>query len=178
MKTPIRSAAMVLLLAAPLGALAQGSAHEHGVARLDIAVEAKQILVQFESPLDNLVGFERAPRTDSERQRADAAVARLKDGERMFQFDPVAGCKLARASIDSPALGLGSPAGAAPAQAGHAELFASWEFLCADAAKAAHVDVGLFAFNPLKRVQVQLALPKAQARRELKRPKNRIVLAP
>ena len=41
-----------------------------------------------------------------------------------------------------------------------------------------HVDVGLFAFNPLKRVQVQLALPKAQLKRELKRPNTRIVLGP
>ena len=176
MHTLSRSAAG-WLLAAPLAALAHGSAHEHGAATLDIAIEANQIVVQFQSPLDNLVGFERAPRTDSERQRAAEAVARLQDGERLFRFDAAAGCKLARPSIDSPALGFGSASGT-PAQAGHADLFASWEFSCADAGKAAQVEVGLFAFNQLKRVQVQLVLPKAQARRELKRPKNRIVLAP
>ena len=33
------------------------------------------------------------------------------------------------------------------------------------------MDVGLFAFKQLKRVQVQLALPKTQAKTELKRPK-------
>jgi hypothetical protein len=178
MKIPTRSAALWLLLAAPLGALAQGHAHAHGVAKLDIAVDAKQIVVQFETPLDNLVGFERAPRTDSERKRADEAVARLKDGDKMFQFDPAAGCKLARASLDSPVLGLGTSSNAAPAKGDHADLFASWEFSCADAAKAAHVDVGLFAFKQLKRVQVQLALPKTQAKSELKRPKARISLAP
>ena len=165
-----------LLLAAPLGALAHGSAHEHGVAKLDIAVDAKQIVVQFESPLDNLVGFERAPRTDAERQRADEAVARLKDGEKLFQFDPAAGCKLMRTNLDSPPLGLGS--NSPPAKGDHADLFGSWEFSCADAAKAAYVDVGLFAFKQLKRVQVQLALPKTQAKSELKRPKARISLAP
>ncbi len=176
MKIPNRSAALWLLLAAPLGALAHGSAHEHGVATLDIAVDARQIVVQFESPLDNLVGFERAPRSDSERKRADEAVARLKDGETMFRFDPAAGCKLMRTNLDSPPLGLGD--GTARAQADHADLFASWEFSCADAAKAAYVDVGLFAFKPLERVQVQLALPKTQAKRELKRPKARLSLAP
>jgi hypothetical protein len=165
-----------LLLAAPLTALASG-AHQHGVATLDIAVDARQIVVQFDTPLDNLVGFERAPRTDSERKRADEAVARLKDGDALFKFDPAAGCKLARASLHSPALGLGGQ-GAAPAQGAHAELQVSWEFVCADAAKAAHVDVGLFAFNQLKRVQVQLALPKGQAKRELKRPNGRLLLAP
>jgi hypothetical protein len=178
MKTSIRSAALGLLLVAPPGAIAAGGAHEHGAAKLDIAVEPTQIVVQFASPLDNLVGFERAPRTDSERQRAGEAVARLKDGERMFQFDAAAGCKLARFSLDSPALGYGNPGPTAQTAAGHADLLATWEFQCADATKAAQVEVGLFAFNQLKRVQVQLALPKAQARRELKRPKNRIVLAP
>lgn len=175
MKIQHRSA-LWLLLAAPLGAQAQGHAHAHGVAQLDIAVDAKQIVVQFESPLDNLVGFERAPRTDSERKRAEEAVARLKDGQAMFRFDPAAGCALMRTNLDSPPLGLGD--GSTRPQPGHADLFGSWEFSCADAAKASYVDVGLFAFQQLKRVQVQLALPKTQAKSELKRPKARISLVP
>ena len=165
---------LALLLAAPLATLAQGHAHVHGVAKMDIAVEAKKITVNFETPLDNLVGFERAPRTDSERKRADDAVARLRAGDQMFKFDPAAGCKLARVELTSAALKLG-PAGAA-AKEGHADLEGVWEFDCTDAALARHVDVGLFAFNQLKRVQLQLALPKAQFKRELKRPNTRIVL--
>jgi hypothetical protein len=177
MKTPQRCAACWLLLAVPLGVLAQGHAHEHGVAKLDIAVDAKQIVVQFQSPLDNLVGFERAPRTDSERKRADEAVTRLKDGQALFQFDAAAGCKLTRTDLDSPPLGLGS-GHAARTPADHADLIASWEFDCADTAKATQLEVGLFAFKQLKRLQVQLALPKTQLKRELKRPKTRLSLAP
>jgi len=176
MKTPTRSAALWLLLAAPLGALAQGHAHVHGVAKMDIAVDAKKIVVNFETPLDNLVGFERAPRTDSERKRAGDAVARLRAGDAMFKFDPVAGCKMATVELRSAALELG-PAEAAPKD-GHAELEGVWEFDCTDATLARHVDVGLFAFKQLKRVQVQLALPKTQAKSELKRPKTRLSLAP
>ncbi|HMO45769.1 MAG TPA: DUF2796 domain-containing protein [Rubrivivax sp.] len=176
MKILFRCAA-AWLLAAPLIAAASGSAHQHGVGTLDIAVDARRIVVQFDTPLDNLVGFERAPRTDAERKRADEAVARLKDGDQLFRFDAAAGCKLARASLDSPVLGLGSH-DAATAQRGHADLHASWEFDCADAAKATQVEVGLFAFRQLKRVQVQLALPKAQLKRELKRPNGRLSLGP
>jgi hypothetical protein len=168
--------ALCLLLTTPLAALAQGHAHVHGVAKMDIAVEAKKISVSFETPLDNLVGFERAPRTDSERQRVDQAVARLRAGDQMFKFDPAAGCKMARVELSSAVLKLG-PAQAAPKD-GHAELEAEWEFDCADATLARHVDVELFAFNPLKRVQLQLALPKAQFKRELKRPNSRVVLGP
>lgn len=176
MKIQARSAALWLLLSSPVAALAQGHAHEHGIARLDIAVDAQQIVVQFDTPLDNLVGFERAPRTDAERQRADEAVARLKAGETMFRFDPASGCKLARASVDSPALGLGKRQAAA--SGGHADLSANWEFNCANPGKAAFVDVGLFSFNQLKRVQVQLVLEKTQLKRELKRPQARLQLTP
>lgn len=169
--------ALWLLLCAPLAALAGGSAHVHGVGTLDIAVDAKNIIVQFDTPLDNLVGFERAPRTDAERKRVDEAVARLRAGDQLFKFDPAALCKLATVELNSAALGLGKQ-GAAAAKDGHAELEASWQFDCNDAAKAAYVDVGLFAFNQLKRVQLQLALPKGQLKRELKRPDTRIVLGP
>jgi hypothetical protein len=165
-----------LLLAAPLAVAAHGSAHQHGVGTLDIAVDARSISVQFDTPLDNLVGFERAPRTDAERQRVNEAVTRLKDGDKLFKFDPAAGCKLAASSLDSPVLGVGGKS--ATATQGHAELHASWEFDCADAGKATHVDVGLFAFRQLKRLQVQLVLPKAQFKRELKTPFGRLVLGP
>ncbi len=172
---PLARAALWLALAAPLAALAQGLAHVHGVATLDIAVEPRRIVVMFATPLDNLVGFERAPRTDSERRRADEAVARLKAGDQMFRFDPAAQCKLAKVDLSSAALKLGTP-DAAPAQGEHADVDASYEFACVDAGKAGHVDVGLFGFNQIKRVQVQLVLPGGQFKRELKRPAQRIVL--
>jgi hypothetical protein len=172
----LKALSLCLILAAPLVALAQGHAHVHGVAKMDIAVEAKKITVSLETPLDNLVGFERAPRTDSERQRVDDAIARLRAGDAMFKFDPAAGCRMARVELRSAVLKLGK-AEAAPKD-GHAELEGEWEFDCADATLARHLDVGLFAFNPLKQLQVQLALPKAQLKRELKRPNQRIVLGP
>ena len=171
-----RSAAP-LLLALPLAVLADRGAHQHGVGTLDIAVDAGRIAVQFGTPLDNLVGFERAPRTDSERRRADEAVARLQDGEQLFRFDPAAGCRLVHASLDSPALRPGGNTTAA-APGSHADLHARWEFACTDTAKATQVDVGLFAFRQLRRVQVQLVLPKAQLKRELKRPNGRLPLTP
>jgi len=164
-----------LMLAAPWALLAQAQAHVHGEATLDIAVEARRIVVQLETPLDNLVGFERAPRSDAERQRIDAAVARLKAGDAMFRFDPAAQCKLDKVVLTSAALQLGAAQPAA-AKGEHADLDASYEFACADAAKAAYVEVGLFGFQQLRRVQVQLALPAGQFKRELKRPNARIAL--
>jgi hypothetical protein len=162
-------------LALPLLAHAQHGAHQHGVAQLDIAVESRSISVQFASPLDNLLGFERAPRTEAEKTQAGAAVARLEAGAQLLRVDPAAGCRLAGVELVSAALKLG-PAEAAPSRAEHADLEARYRFDCTDAARAAWIDVGLFDFKRLVRLQVQLATPKGQFRRDLERPAVRIVL--
>src|SRR5512144_2661724 len=78
-----------LLLAT--SAIADGP-HEHGVVRLDVAVEPGRVTLLMESPLANLIGFERAPRTDAERQRVDAALAALNAAVTLIKIDPAAGC--------------------------------------------------------------------------------------
>jgi len=73
----------------------------------------------------------------------------------------------------SAALQLGRPD---PSEAGHADLDGTFEFRCADAGKATFVDVGLFDFPRLQRLDVQVATPRGQFKRELKRPAQRISL--
>jgi hypothetical protein len=173
-RRPRGCAAAVLLgaaLAAP--ALAAG-AHEHGVARLDIGIDARTVQVSFATPLDNLLGFERAPRTAAERERVAKVVAQLQAGEQLFRFDPAAGCRLAEVELRSAPLQLG-PA-AKPAAGEHGDLEADWRFDCTEAARATAVEVGLFTFNRLKRLRVQIAGPRGQAQRELVRPATRLAL--
>jgi hypothetical protein len=173
MKNPITTAC-ALLLGAACAAPAAGQAHVHGAARLDIAVEATRLTLQMESPLDSLLGFERAPRTDAERRQAQALVARLKAADTMFKIDPAAGCTLAGVELVSAALKLGD---APPGEEGHADLGASVEFHCTDATRAAYVDVGLFDLAPrLQRLEVQVATPQGQFKRDLARPARRIRL--
>lgn len=165
----------VLALAglAPLQAQAAGQAHVHGLATLDIAVEAKAISVQLSSPLDNLLGTERAPRTEAERHQAHALVARLKSADSLLRIDPAAHCRLAQVTLSSSALQLGQPQ---PAEAGHADIDATFEFQCADAGKASYLDVGLFEFPRLQHIAVQVAAPQGQFKRALQRPAARIAL--
>ena len=158
-------------------AQAGGQAHQHGVARLDIAVDAGEITLQFSTPLDNLLGFERAPRTDAERAQVESLVARLRDGATMWRIDPAAGCRLAGVTLDSAVLKLGRPVGSA-GEAGHADLEGVYAFRCADTARAGYLDVGLFGFRHLQRVAVQAATARGQFRRDLKRPAQRIGLSP
>jgi hypothetical protein len=174
MKTHITIALTVLCFTFSV-AHAAGKAHSHGVAKLDVAVEATQLTVQLESPLDNLLGFERAPRTDAERKQADAAVAKLNAADSMFKIDPAAQCKLAKVTLASAALKLGQP-DPAEEKSGHADIDGSFEFNCVDATKAAYLDVGLFEFSYLQRLDVQLATAGGQSKQTLKRPANRIAL--
>lgn len=178
---------LLLLAAAAIAAVlpAQaGPAHQHGVARLDVAVEAGRVTLYLETPLDNLLGFERAPRTDAERRQADAAVARLKDADKLFRIDGNAGCKLAKVTLSSAALGLppaapGAPAApAAPAAKDeHADLEGRFEFSCTAGTRAGFVEVGLFeAFAQIKRIELQLVSPKGQMKATLLRPASRVAL--
>lgn len=177
-----------------------GKAHEHGVARLDIGVEAGRITLNLEVPLEDLVGFERAPRTDAERAAVAAALARLQDADKAVRVDGSAGCGAAKVSLVAPAWGISATtsATAAPvegaasapkaasgagapgplAREAHGDLEATYEFRCSNAPRAGHVELGLFeAFARLRRVEVQAVTPRGQMKVVLRRPQARVGLA-
>lgn len=179
-------AASMLCGALALPALAQhnhGSthAHTHGQMTLDLAVDAGTISVAIRTPLDNLVGFERAPKTDAERARVDAALAQLRAADQLFVVDPRGECKLRDVTLDAAVLGLGqSQAGQPHSHAHehahehdhdseHAELGANIVFACAKADAARFLDVKLFArFKRLNTIQAQVVSAHGQSRQILK----------
>lgn len=141
------------------------SAHVHGHAQLMVAVEEKQVQVSLESPLDNLLGFEHAPRTAKEKQAVEAMTTRLKAPETLLQFDPEAGCKALPAEISA----LPGTAG----QGKHGDLTAEFSFTCANPPR--YLEVRLFtAFPRLQRLEAQLATPKGQAAHRLAPGKTRL----
>jgi hypothetical protein len=171
--------ALCLMALASAGPALGGRAHEHGVAQLDIGVEAKRVSLRFDTPLDALLGFERAPRTDAERQAADAAVAHLRDAGKLFRIDGAAGCKAAGVELTSAPLGLGRVAPAQPgANEGHGDLEAQFDFTCTDGARAGFIETGLFeAFPRLSRLELQIVTPRGQVKATLRRPNARVALA-
>ena len=169
---------LVMALAAlfAAGAALASAAHEHGVARLDVAVDAGRVSIELDTPLDNLLGFERAPRTDAERDKATALVARLRAAELLFRIDAAAGCTLAKVELVSVALGLGKAAAGAVAS-DHSDLNAVFEFRCKNGARAGFVELGLFdAFPALKRIELQVVTPKGQLKATLRKPASRVML--
>ncbi len=151
-------------------------AHDHGAARLDIAVEGNRITLQMETPLDNLLGFERAPRTAAERKAADALVSALNAADALFKPDPAAQCSLRTVELASAALKLGR-AEVGAKEDGHADLDANIEFECKDAAKATFIDVTMFnAFPRMKRIDIQAVTARGQFKRTLVAPARRVNL--
>jgi len=171
----------VLSLAAGT-APAQGHAHSHGVAALNIALDSKGLSLQLEIPLDSLVGFERAPRNAREEQAVRDAAARLRAAESLFGIDASVRCGPAKVELASAALPAvlldpaAKPAAATaqpPAKGGgeHADLDASYVFACEQAGALAKLDLGgLFkAFPRLRNIEAQVAGPKGQSKRKVTR---------
>ena len=160
-----------------LGCARAASPHEHGVAHLDVAVDGQRLTISLETPLENLLGFERAPRTETERKSVALLQERLKAPTKLLLIDPAAGCSKGQVELFSAALGWGQAKTTGEKGNAHADLDASFSFECTNANKASFIDIALFeAFPKLTRLNVQLASAKGQSKTVLKRPAKRLTL--
>ncbi len=74
--------------------------HDHGHAFLNIAIDGSTAIVELESPWNNLVGFEHAPRTEEQHAMVDAAMAMLNQPDGLFTFNGTE-CVMAGAVVQS-----------------------------------------------------------------------------
>ena len=171
----LRAASMTfasLSLAWSAGAIAhEPGAHVHGTAELQVAIDGNQLTISFESPLDNLIGFEHPPRTDKERSAVKRMATRLRQAQTLFVTTPAAQCTLASVQLVSAALpadllGETKPtkADGAKEEEGHADLDAAFTFNCANISQLKGMDVGLMpAFPGLRKLNVQVVGPRGQS---------------
>jgi hypothetical protein len=165
-------AALSLFVAHPT-AQAAPHAHEHGVAKLSVAVDGNTLTIALDAPLDGFLGFERAPRTDAERKAAADLLVRLRDAGALFKPDAAAGCKAGEVKVEAPVLEPGYKG-----KGEHADLEAQFSFQCAQPQALRTLDVALFdTFKRLQRIDVQVAGAKGQSKATLKRPARTVTLA-
>ena len=159
----IRFLPLLFAFCLPAPATAQ-HAHEHGAARLDVVVDQGRLAISLESPLDNLVGFEHAPRDDRQRAALAQMTENLHAGERLFKLPPAAGCKLERVAVAQPYQdAVKNKSSAEKATSEHADVQATWEFVCAKPAALDRIDVQLFeVFRGVKRIRTQTVTAKGQ----------------
>ncbi|MFT7490792.1 MAG: hypothetical protein ACI80S_000373 [Pseudohongiellaceae bacterium] len=97
---PSMKYALLSLAFCPLLAISADK-HVHGEAELFIALEGSQILVELESPADNIIGFEHAPATPTQHQQLASSLALLEQHSTIITFEQVA-CQQISAAVTSP----------------------------------------------------------------------------
>jgi hypothetical protein len=172
---------MTKLLPIGITALVLGSAttpleaagpHSHGVAKLDVAVDGPTLTLQLQSPLESVLGFERAPRNEAERGQVRAMAQALRAGN-LFVPTAAARCALQRVDLSSQVLppellGQSGPAAGGSAPDDHADLDGTFVYRCENPQALAGIDVMMFDyFKKLARVDAQVAGPKGQSAAKL-----------
>ncbi|MDX1377147.1 MAG: DUF2796 domain-containing protein [Burkholderiales bacterium] len=156
-------------------ALRADDAYAHGLARLDIAVDGERLIIEMESPLESLVGFEHAPRDARERAAIAQMEATLRDAARLLQPTPQAGCRPRQVDIEHPFRKDAQPAQGRDAE--HSEAHARWSFICDRPQALRSLEVRLFdAFRGLERIRVQTATPRGQGRATLTPARRNVAL--
>lgn len=76
-------------------------AHEHGAARLDLALAGNTLELQIEGAAYNFVGFERAPEGPEEVASVEQARLLLNNASALYGWDAAAGCTAQSSRIEA-----------------------------------------------------------------------------
>jgi hypothetical protein len=146
-------------------------AHEHGVARLNAALDGKTLELELESPAMNLVGFEHEARSEADKAKVAAARAELEQPLALFAIPAAAGCKVADQEIESPLFSdkAQHDKHAKEHDHQHSEVHAHYQLQCdsPDALKALDLAELFKRFPATEKIQVQLIGPQGQQGAEL-----------
>jgi hypothetical protein len=150
-----------LAIAASADEIESHHAHEHGVASLNVGIEAGRVELEFDSPAINVIGFEHAPRTDAEKAAASRAQRTLQDARRLFVLNGEAECRATSTEVVAPTWADGES---------HADYEARYAFRCAKPQLLRAIDVRLV--NELAaqtKLRVQIVANGKQTSAELTR---------
>lgn len=155
--------------------------HEHGVASLNVALDGQTLEIQLESPAMNLVGFEHAASSATDKAKVAAARAQLEQPAILFNLPAAAGCTLAEMALHSPLFGE-------PAHEHehadtehehsheHADVDADYRFDCNAPQHLTAIDLAVFfqQFPATEKLNAQLIGPSGQQGAELNKGNARL----
>ncbi|PXX34915.1 DUF2796 domain-containing protein [Undibacterium pigrum] len=145
-------------------------AHVHGSATVSLAQDGNRLTLEFDSPLDNLLGFEHAPRTDKQKQAAKALLDLMQKPDTLLKLNAEADCQLATVKVVAPVL-----QNTTAAKDEHANLHAEYEYACTKVAALKSLQLSLFdAFPAIHKVDAQVAGARGQTAATLT-PKQRML---
>lgn len=152
------------------------SAHVHGAATLQVAVDTKVLTLNFSSPLDNLLGFEHKARNQTEVKQVQNMINQFYKTS-LFVPSKAAQCKLQTVNLESLVIKKKPQAASTKQHAheeetGHADLDAELVYLCNDVKNLRDLQVNLFkAFPNLHQLKVEIVSARGQSAAKLT-PKN------
>lgn len=169
----------VLLAPAEESEMRQHEAHEHGSARLNVALEGAELYAEFASPAANIVSFEYRARTAEEKKTVHEALEMLEHGSRLLRPTAAARCRLSE--VDSEMLEGGhghqqhdeEEHGEEEHGEMHSEFHVSYRFACGAPEALDSIEVKIFELFPgTERIESQVITDRGQTRVELtpKRP--------
>jgi ABC-type Zn2+ transport system substrate-binding protein/surface adhesin len=146
-------------------------AHEHGVGRVNAALDGQTLELELESPAMNLVGFEHAATSDADKAKVAVARAQLEKPLALFNLPKAAGCVVAMQELESPLFGDKPDADddhdedtKGEHHHDHSEIHAHYHFTCATPGALQTLDLtNLFnTFPATRKIQLQLIGPSGQ----------------
>jgi hypothetical protein len=146
-------------------------AHEHGVGRLNAALDGQTLELELESPAMNLVGFEHAATTDADKAKVAAVRAQLEKPLELFNLPTAAGCVVATQELESPLFGDKPDAdddhdhdAKDEHHHDHSDIHAHYQFSCSAPGALKTLDLAnIFnTFPATRKIQVQLIGPSGQ----------------
>ncbi|MGE8067913.1 DUF2796 domain-containing protein [Pseudomonas sp. NPDC089569] len=146
-------------------------AHEHGVGRLNAALDGQTLELELDSPAMNLLGFEHAATSDADKAKVVAVRAELEKPLALFNLPKAAGCIVARQELESPLFGDKPDADEDHDEDAkdehhhdHSEIHAHYQFTCATPGALENLDLAAIfnRFPATQKIQVQLIGPSGQ----------------
>lgn len=177
-----KSTLVSLAIACSTPAVAQQSAHVHGFASINLAIDDEELQIEFVSPAESIVGFEYEPSNATERKAVADAIALLRDPAKLFVLPASAGCELHEVEAERHDEGEHEEHGEhnedehakhdehgdenahedSDAGEGHSEFHAHYHFDCKNTAIET-IDLSLFETWPrIEEVRVQALTPRGQ----------------
>lgn len=120
--------------------------HVHGAVTFNVAVEGNVLSIEIDAPAINVLGFEKSPRNDVERQAVAAIDAWLSSGREIAAVPRAAGCRLQSVTYETPKLG-----------SGHADYRPRYAFRCENPGALEWVELwALRRFKEVEKAQVNV----------------------
>ena len=176
----LAAAATLLLLAASAPASEnehrEHGAHEHGRGLLNVVVEGHELVIEFEMPGVNVVGFEHQPGTDEEKRAVEVALETFGKADALFVPSADAQCRAEKSEVELG--GLRHEGGEQHSgehsehveheKDAHSELHAQYVFHCDAPDALENLEVRLFDhLRDVEEIDVQLVTPTIQTAMEL-----------